>query len=199
LILQPALYALAPEDRGGFLLSSSTLKTGHSVVNIWDIGREYCMDQIVPDSEGFRCTHVEATPESGKVCVASSNELKIYDLRSTSNLVGTAKLDSDLVGIAAEVGNREHLTIIGYRNGRLVFLDNRMTAQSSNVRPVKEINAHSKGELSVIKGHKIAPIFATATASQVVKIWSLAGEQMGVVRAHSSIPVSYTHLRAHET
>lgn len=145
------------------------------------------MDQIVPDSEGFRCTHVEATPESGKVCVASSNELKIYDLRSTSNLVGTAKLDSDLVGIAAEVGNREHLTIIGYRNGRLVFLDNRMTAQSSNVRPVKEINAHSKGELSVIKGHKIAPIFATATASQVVKIWSLAGEQMGVVRAHSSI------------
>ena len=50
----------------------------------------------------------------------------------------------------------------------------------------KSVEAHSKGTLTALAAHPHAPLLATATSSQVVKVWGAGGEQVGVVRAHSS-------------
>jgi regulator-associated protein of mTOR len=48
------------------------------------------------------------------------------------------------------------------------------------------IEAHSKGTMTAVSAHPNAPLLATATNNQVVKVWTSGGEQVGVVRAHSS-------------
>lgn len=50
----------------------------------------------------------------------------------------------------------------------------------------KAVEAHSRGTMTALAAHPNASLLATATSSQVVKVWSACGEQVGVVRAHSS-------------
>jgi regulator-associated protein of mTOR len=41
---------------------------------------------------------------------------------------------------------------------------------------VKTVEAHSKGGMSVLVAHPTAPLLATGTTSQVVKVWTDAGD-----------------------
>jgi regulator-associated protein of mTOR len=41
---------------------------------------------------------------------------------------------------------------------------------------VKTVEAHSKGGMSVLTAHPTAPLLATGTTSQVVKVWTDAGD-----------------------
>lgn len=49
---------------------------------------------------------------------------------------------------------------------------------------MRRVEAHSKGGLSALVAHPFAPLFATGTISQVVKIWSDTGEHVSSIRAH---------------
>lgn len=105
-----------------------------------------------------------------------------------------------LAGMVAEAGGTPHHLALAYPTGQLAFLDVRMLsdagAQAGNgpasaprrleAGVWKAVEAHSKGTLTALAGHPHAPLLATATSSQVVKVWGAGGEQVGVVRAHSS-------------
>ncbi|EFN54506.1 hypothetical protein CHLNCDRAFT_135218 [Chlorella variabilis] len=138
--------------------------------------------------------------------------VRIFDLRS-SELVGSVQhIRSRLAGMVAEPGRTPHHLVLGYPGAQLAFLDCRMVrwaqawgpgsdasssggaaaggtappARRLEVGVWKTVEAHSKGQMTALAAHPSAPLLATATNNQVVKVWSSSGEQVGVVRAHSS-------------
>ena len=118
--------------------------------------------------------------------LSDEGNVELYDLRSHS-LVSKQNIGKDAVGMIPELSGSEGYLISGHLSGRINFFDNRMNTPSSCLTLDKNIDGHSKGTMTVIHPHRNAPIFATATSSQVVKVWSARGDQLGVVRAHASI------------
>jgi hypothetical protein len=47
----------------------------------------------------------------------------------------------------------------------------------------REEMAHKSGKLTTLQAHPNAPLFATANATQVVKLWSEAGDLLTGIRA----------------
>jgi hypothetical protein len=48
--------------------------------------------------------------------------------------------------------------------------------------------AHKSGKLTTLEAHPIAPVFASANAAQVVKLWSESGDLLTGIRATSTVP-----------
>jgi hypothetical protein len=69
---------------------------------------------------------------------------------------------------------------------------------------VRCVEAHSKGGMSVMVAHPTAPLLATGTTSQVVKVWTDSGD---VVRGRTDkwppqsqpAAAACTHMHAHTT
>ncbi|GAB4817626.1 hypothetical protein N2152v2_004672 [Parachlorella kessleri] len=126
--------------------------------------------------------------------------VRIFDLRTGALAGSTQHLRSRLAGLVVEPGGREHQVVLGYPNGQLAFMDCRVlgagAGSAEGGSPAspgrvecgvwKTLEAHSKGPMTALVAHTQAPLLATATAQQVVKVWSAGGEQVGVVRAHTS-------------
>lgn len=164
---------------------------GHTI-NAWDLHREYCVAQVMPgptdalqpDSSTEQLAAACSTP----VLFAGDTTglVRIYDLR-TSAAVGTVQhLKERLAGLAAEPARMESQLVLAYRTGTISFIDCRMMGGAVQSSLWKSIEGHSKGNVTSLCSHSYAPLIASATASQVVKVWSMQGEQVGVVRAHSS-------------
>jgi regulator-associated protein of mTOR len=186
---QPARYALSKEYLGGSLFSTTyKAKTGKKAVNIWDLHREYCVNEIVGSSmEKRKYKQIEASKMGSQLySLSADGQLELFDLRS-NKCIGKHNIGDDVVGIIPELTGNERCVISGHRSGRINFFDNRMNTGEPCLILNQNIDGHSKGTMTVIHAHSNAPIFTTATSSQVVKVWSANGEQLGVVRAHTSI------------
>mgnify|MGYP002775729113 FL=1 len=64
--------------------------------------------------------------------------------------------------------------------GDMKFFDLRKAAL-----PYLEVEAH-KNSLSAMAAHRYAPFIATGTSKQYIKVFSLQGEQLSVIRYHNS-------------
>lgn len=187
--MHPPCYDLHSESSGGMLYASGVSKTKKAVINMWDLNKELCISQLsgLSSEEGYHFEHLKAS-KFGNRLYACGNEgdIVLYDVRSEGHIAKT-KLSHDIVGIVPEISGNENSLIVGHRKGTISFLDCRMMGNGTVFTLTNEIEAHSKGSMSAILGHERAPIFATATSSQVVKVWSNTGKQLGVVRPHTSI------------
>ena len=159
-----------------------------------------------PSSRGVVVDKLGASPHSPILYTSdTSGMIRVFDLRA-SRVVGTAQpvKNSRLAGMAVEPGGNEHQLAVAYPSGTLSFLDSRLfsgsrhhhhrhggssnsNGDSSLQTPVwRSVEAHNKGSVTALAAHAHAPLLATSTATQVVKVWSCDGEQIGVVRAHTS-------------
>jgi len=186
-----AAYAYSSEHMGGVLFAAGGRATQKGpAINAWDLQRESCVAQLgssISDSLSFK--HLAVSKHSPRLLYAADNSgyVHIYDLRSSQPVGGVQPSKDRIVGLVAEPGGVENQLVVGCSSGRISFLDCRMLGESPSISLVKNVEGHSKGNMTTISGHNYAPLLATATSSQVVKLWSLRGEQVGVVRAHSSI------------
>lgn len=137
--------------------------------------------------ENFKYRHIYSS-QTNHILYTSGNDgyLTCYDYRSNS-IVSHARYEDDIIGLAPEIEGEVYNLAIGHKSGKISLIDFRKSGGSSNEEIVKEIDGHSRGSMTVIQGHQAAPIFATATSSQVVKVWTSKGDQLGVVRPHTSI------------
>lgn len=82
--------------------------------------------------------------------------------------------------------------------GDLKFLDLRNSSG-----PYSEVEAH-KGHLTCMAIHRHAPLVATGSGKQFIKTFSMTGEQLSMVRYHSSFlgqrigPVSSLHFHPYD-
>ena len=178
---------------GGTLYAAGGRLTPKGIaINAWDLHKEYCVSQLCNgDSLEIQQSVVTlAAAKKSPVLFAAdtSGAVRIYDLRAQEHVQQTQPSKEQLVGMVAEPGGVENQLILGYQNGTLNFLDCRVIGQSSSSASLlRSIEGHSKGNMTTLCGHDHAPLLASATTTQVVKVWSLKGEQVGVVRPHSSI------------
>lgn len=187
-----AAFCLAQEYGASTLFASGGGGGSGQVptVNAWDLRREYCVSQLSAsndDASAADLEHLASSRSSPLLYAADATGLvRVFDLR-TSSPVGTLQhLKERLAGMVAEPGGLEHQVVLGYRSGNISFLDCRMSGGAAQGSLLRSIEGHSKGHVTTVCSHPNAPLFATATASQVVKVWSMRGEQVGVVRAHTS-------------
>lgn len=186
---QPAVYSFSDQYlRGSLFASAFKSKSNENIINIWDLHREYCVDEIVRNSKSMKNYKQIEASKFGSLLYTLSDEgnVELFDLRSSS-LISSQSIGKDAVGMIPELSGSEGHLISGHLSGRINFFDNRMNTSSSCLTLDQNVDGHSKGTMTVIHAHKNAPIFATATCSQVVKVWSAKGDQLGVVRAHASI------------
>jgi regulator-associated protein of mTOR len=189
-----ATFCYSRVHMGGTLYAAGGRNTPKGLtINAWDLHREYCVSQLGGGEEEERSsciTHLAASDSSPIVYAANAGgNVRIFDLRTQQQVERIQPSIKDtLVGMVAEPGGVENQLVLGYRNGTLNFLDCRvLTTSSPTVSLLRSIEGHSKGNVTTLCGHKHAPLVATATTSQVVKVWSLRGQQVGVIRPHSSI------------
>lgn len=169
--------------------ASSTLDK-KSVINVWDLHRELCVSQLTNTPENlqnFKYNHIYSSQINSILYTSGSDGyLTLYDYRS-NKMVSSSRYQDDIIGLAPEIEGEVYNLAIGHRSGKIDLIDFRKSGGSINGATVKEIDGHSRGSMTVIQGHQAAPMFATATSSQVVKVWTSKGDQLGVVRPHTSI------------
>ncbi len=185
----PAVYSFSEQYLGGSLFAGAYKSNSRqSAINIWDLNREYRVDEIASSSKSMKNYRQIEASRFGSLLYTLNDEgvVELFDLRSRS-LVSKHSIGKDAVGMITELTGNEGYLISGHFSGRINFFDNRMNTSSSCLTLDQNIDGHSKGTMTVIHPHRNAPIFATATCSQVVKVWSARGDQLGVVRAHASI------------
>lgn len=186
-----ATFCYSSEHMGGTLYAAGGRCAPKGLpINAWDLHREHCVSQL--------CSGDSAERQNSVVCLAAakkspvlyaadaSGSVRIYDLRAKEQVHQTQPSKDHLVGMVADPGGVENQLILGYQNGTLNFHDCRVMGEST-VSLLRSIEGHSKGNMTTLCGHEYAPLLASATTTQVVKVWSLKGEQVGVVRTHSSI------------
>ena len=185
-------YCLA-EEHGASTLYAAGGRGGSGqapAVNAWDLRREHCVAQLVATDQDVSTADIEhlASSHSSPLLFAAdaTGLLRVFDLRTSSSVGTVHHLRERLAGMVAEPGGLEHQVVLGYRSGNISFLDCRMSGGRAQSSLLRSIEGHSKGHVTTVCSHPHAPLFATATASQVVKVWSMRGEQVGVVRAHTS-------------
>ncbi|CAK0786809.1 hypothetical protein CVIRNUC_010023 [Coccomyxa viridis] len=147
------------------------------------------------------------------VAATSAGSVLLYDLRAPRAAAAQLKPHSSpMVGMAVEPGGLKDQLVTAAADGELKFIDFRVLGEgntagsgggsafamqppagsgsgtSGTLGVWKTVNACSNSRnLSALAAHANAPLLATGTASQVVKLWSALGEQLGVIRATTSL------------
>lgn len=173
----------------GVLFSSGGRSSAKGqAINVWDLHRESCVLQLLVGDDPGDVQHLAAAKKSPVLFAADSGgHISLHDLRAKQQIGQLAPLKDALIGMAVEPGETEKQFVLGFRNGTISFHDWRMSDTSASTSLWRTLEGHSKGNVAAICAHETAPLVATATASQVVKIWNMRAEQVGVVRPQTSI------------
>lgn len=162
----------------------------------WDLACEVLSQQICvapPGSHGTWCVEriaLSACDPHLLLTACSNGCVSLFDVRTASQPVMSFEpFRQSMAGVVMEPNGRQGLVVTGSTAGELKFLDMRLGAggEGSEGRSVlRVVEAHSKGGMSELVAHPHAPLLATATTTQVVKVWTDTGEPVGAIRAQSS-------------
>ena len=128
--------------------------------------------------------------------LASCNDaaVRVFDVRNNRQPALTLQpFRQPAVGLVFEPNCRPNVLVAASEKGEICFIDIRMAASATppggaevggvpggsalmGSGVVRMVAAHSKGGLSALVAHHHAPLMATGTASQVVKVWTDQGE-----------------------
>lgn len=166
--------------------------TGHlyasgeiSSIMVWDLDREQLACSI-PSSTESCISALSASQVNGGQLVAGTGDgsVRLYDIRNKDMVVYATKPHIQrVVGIDFQPGLDPTKIVSASQAGDIQFLDIR--AGSMCDRPYLSIDAH-RGSLTALAVHRHAPVIASGSAKQYIKVFSLTGEQLSVVRYHNS-------------
>ncbi|KAF8748893.1 hypothetical protein HU200_012820 [Digitaria exilis] len=114
----------------------------------------------------------------------ADGSVRIFDVRSPDRLIYMAKPHAPrtekVVGIGFQPGFDPYKIVSASQAGDIQFLDVRRAAE-----PYLTIEAH-RGSLTALAVHRHAPIVASGSAKQMIKVFSLEGEQLTIIRYQPS-------------
>ena len=145
------------------------------------------------------------------VMLASCNDavIRVFDVRNNrAPVLQLQPFRTPPVGIVYEPNGRPNLLVAASERGEMCFIDIRMASRASSPPPgtsstspqpesgggggfaaggqgvLRLVPAHSKGGLSALAAHPHAPLIATGTVNQVVKVWNDQGEAVSPAGRH---------------
>ncbi|KAG2485410.1 hypothetical protein HYH03_015896 [Edaphochlamys debaryana] len=157
------------------------------------------------------------------VPVCTDGTLRVFDLRASAapRMVLQPLGRAPLVGSVLEPGGKPGLVVVASEKGEMRWIDLRGgsggpgggaaaaaggaedggaaggagtgTGGVDVAATVRAVQAHTKGGVCALAGHPVAPLLATGTSSQVVKIWTDEGDVVGTLRPGSSSALLTPH------
>ncbi|VFQ79514.1 unnamed protein product [Cuscuta campestris] len=165
------------QQQSGCLFSSGEI----SSIMAWDLDKEQLVHTI-PSSSDCSISALSASQVHGGQFAAGfvDGSVRLFDIRMPDMLVATTQPHTQrverVVGIGFQPGLQPAKIVSASQAGDIQFLD---------VRNVKDayltIDAH-RGSLTALAVHRHAPLIASGSAKQLIKVFNLEGEQLGTIR-----------------
>ncbi|XP_021766700.1 regulatory-associated protein of TOR 2-like isoform X2 [Chenopodium quinoa] len=167
------------QQQSGYLFVAGDVPS----IKVWDLDKEQLLHSI-PSSPDNSISALAASQVHGGQFAAgfADGSVRIFDIRTPEMLVCAARPHIQrierVVGIDFQPGLDVGKIVSASQAGDIQFLDIRNHSDA-----YLTINAH-RGTLTALAVHRHAPIIASASAKQLIKIFSLEGEQLGTIRCH---------------
>ncbi|CAN1303359.1 Regulatory-associated protein of TOR 1 [Linum perenne] len=169
------------QQQSGHLYASGE----ESTVMLWDLEKEQLVNSI-PSSSDCRVSSLSASEVHGGQFAAGfiDGSVRLYDVRTPETPVCTMRPHTQKVervmGIGFQPGLDPGKIVSASQAGDIQFLDIRNQTDA-----YLTINAH-RGSLTALAVHRHAPIIASGSAKQIIKVFSLEGVQIGTIRYYST-------------
>uniref|UniRef100_A0A803MBA1 Raptor N-terminal CASPase-like domain-containing protein n=1 Tax=Chenopodium quinoa TaxID=63459 RepID=A0A803MBA1_CHEQI len=152
-------------------------------IKVWDLDKEQLVHSI-PSSPDSSISALAASQVHGGQFAAGfvDGSIRLYDIRTPEMLVCATRPHIQrierVVGIGFQPGLDVAKIVSASQAGDIQFLDIRNHSDA-----YLTIDAH-RGSLTALAVHRHAPIIASGSAKQLIKVFSLEGEQLGTIRYH---------------
>ncbi|CAN0879595.1 Regulatory-associated protein of TOR 1 [Linum grandiflorum] len=169
------------QQQSGHLYASGE----ESTVMLWDLEKEQLVNSI-PSSSDCRVSSLSASQVHGDQFAAGfiDGSVRLYDVRTPETPVCTMRPHTQKVervmGIEFQPGLDPGKIVSASQAGDIQFLDIRNQRDA-----YQTIYAH-RGSLAALAVHRHAPIIASGSAKQIIKVFSLEGAQIGTIRYYST-------------
>ncbi|KAK8450233.1 hypothetical protein SEVIR_7G338000v4 [Setaria viridis] len=169
------------QQQSGYLYASGDM----SSILIWDLDKEQLLSTIQSSGDGAISALSASQVRSGHFAAGfADGSVRIFDVRSPDRLIYTARPHAPrtekVVGIGFQPGFDPYKIVSASQAGDIQFLDVRRAAE-----PYLTIEAH-RGSLTALAVHRHAPVVASGSAKQMIKVFSLEGEQLTIIRYQPS-------------
>ncbi|KAF2305223.1 hypothetical protein GH714_003153 [Hevea brasiliensis] len=168
------------QQQSGYLYASGEI----SSIMLWDLDKEQLLNSI-PSSPDCSISALSASQVHGGQFAAGfvDGSVRLYDIRTPEMLVCAKRPHTRVervVGIGFQPGLDSGKFVSASQAGDIEFLDIRNPRDT-----YLTINAH-RGSLTALAVHRHAPIIASGSAKQIIKVFSLEGEVLGTIRYYST-------------
>ncbi|CAN6344182.1 unnamed protein product [Urochloa humidicola] len=168
------------QQQSGYLYAS-----GDMSILIWDLDKEQLLSTIQSSADSAISALSASQVRSGHFAAGfADGSVRIFDVRSPDRLVYMARPHAPrtekVVGIGFQPGFDPYKIVSASQAGDIQFLDVRRATE-----PYLTIEAH-RGSLTALAVHRHAPVVASGSAKQMIKVFSLEGEQLTIIRYQPS-------------
>nr|CAB3490706.1 unnamed protein product [Digitaria exilis] len=169
------------QQQSGYLYASGDM----SSILVWDLDKEQLLSTIQSSADSAISALSASQIRPGHFAAGfADGSVRIFDVRSPDRLIYMARPHAPrtekVVGIGFQPGFDPYKIVSASQAGDIQFLDVRRAAE-----PYLTIEAH-RGSLTALAVHRHAPVVASGSAKQMIKVFSLEGEQLTIIRYQPS-------------
>lgn len=166
------------QQQSGYLYASGEI----SSIMLWDLEKEQLVNSVASSSDCSISALAASHVHGGQFAAGFvDGSVRLYDVRTPELLVCAKRPHSQkVVGIGFQPGLDPAKIVSASQAGDIQFLDIRNHRDA-----YLTIDAH-RGSLTALAVHRHAPVIASGSAKQLIKVFSLEGEQLGTIRYYPS-------------
>ncbi|KAK9167993.1 hypothetical protein Syun_000133 [Stephania yunnanensis] len=169
------------QQQSGYLYASADIPS----IMLWDLDKEQLINSMASTSDSSVSALSASQVHGGQLAAGFvDGSVRLFDIRTPEMLVSTTHPHRQrverVVGIGFQPGLDPAKIVSASQAGDVQFLDIRRNSEA-----YLTIDAH-RGSLTALAIHRHAPILATGSAKQLIKVFSLDGDQLGSIRYRST-------------
>ncbi|XP_058110539.1 regulatory-associated protein of TOR 1 isoform X2 [Magnolia sinica] len=166
------------QQQSGYLYASGEI----SSIMLWDLDKEQLVSSISSSSESSISALSASQVHGGQFAAGyADGSVRLFDIRAADMPVCTTRPHTRVervAGIGFQPGLDPSKIVSASQAGDIQFLDIRNPSNA-----YLTIDAH-RGSLTALAVHRHAPIIASGSAKQIIKVFNLEGEQLSIIRYH---------------
>ncbi|XP_047316415.1 regulatory-associated protein of TOR 1 isoform X2 [Impatiens glandulifera] len=164
------------QQQPGYLYSSGET----SSIMVWDLEKEQLVHSIPSLSDCSISALSASQVHPGHFAAGFlDGSVRLYDIRAPEMLICTSRPHTQrvrVVGIGFQPGFEHGKIVSASQAGDIQFIDIRWPKDA-----YLTIDAH-RGSLTALAVHRHAPLIASGSAKQLIKVFNLEGEQLGSIK-----------------
>ncbi|KAI4374210.1 hypothetical protein MLD38_012227 [Melastoma candidum] len=169
------------QQQSGYLYAAGEL----SSIMVWDLDKELLINAVESSSNSSISALSASQAHLGLHAAGFvDGSVRLYDIRTPEMLVSSMRPHTKeverVVGIGFQPGYDVTKIVSASQAGEIQFLDMRYPGGT-----YLTINAH-RGSLTALAVHRHAPIIASGSAEQRIKVFSLDGHSLGTIRYYQN-------------